>query len=111
MEGLEMPHDVQTLRQWLRIVMIITAFCSTALPLVYSLTGWRKFKTGRLFMLLSLSFATAIDVTVLFSFWRPKNVLVIFWVDALLFTFIAAASLSLIILVIKMNYLRWKESR
>lgn len=103
-----MSRDIQTLRQWLLFMMIITAICATALPAVYSFTGWRTYTVGRLFMLLSISYAFALDITVLFAFWRPTDILTIFWTDALVFTFIAGASLALVILVVKMNYLKRK---
>lgn len=105
-----MTRDIHTLRQWLLIMMFITAVCSNLLPVVYSFTGWRTYTVGRLFMLLSISYAFALDVTVIFAFWRPSDILAVFWTDVIVFTFIAGASLALVILVIKMNYLKRKES-
>lgn len=103
-----MPHDLETLRRWLTVVLWITAICLTSLPVLYSFTGWRKSLLGRAFMLLTVSFATAVDMTILFQYWRPKDILTIFWVQGTIFTALSASGLILSILVVKMNWLKRK---
>lgn len=46
-------------------------------------------------MLQALSFAAAIDLTALFAFWTPKSILVLFWVNAIVFTGISISTSAL----------------
>lgn len=54
-------------------------------------------------MLQAVSFASAIDITVLFLVWRPPDILVEFWIDAIVFTAIAVSTASLAVLIWRMN--------
>lgn len=48
-------------------------------------------------MLQSVAFALALDLTVAFNIWPVKNIIVLFWANAFVFTFIAAATTSMAI--------------
>lgn len=87
-----LTHDIDVLTQWIRVVLWISAICTTSLPMLYAFYPWRSTRLGRLFMLMAFSFATAIDLTLLFQYWMPKNILVVFWVDAIVFSLIAIST-------------------
>jgi hypothetical protein len=104
MEGPKMSHDVQTLRQWLFVVVVIAGVGATSVPFLYSFTGWRKSRLGKLFMFKSLAFATLVDLFVLFKFWHP-NIYVIVLFYAVVFTAVATFSIGLSIYIFRVNYL------
>lgn len=90
-----MTRDIETLTRIVQVCLFIAAFCSTSFPLLYSFFPWRSTKLGRLLMLQSVSFALALDCTLLFQFWFPEDILIIFWINALVFILIAVATASL----------------
>jgi hypothetical protein len=96
-------HDVQTLRHYLFIVVAVAAGGVTAIPIVYSFAPWWKSKLGIKFMALAVSFAITLDVTVLFQFWKPSSILVLFWTECTIFTLIAAAAWPLAWLMLRMR--------
>ena len=59
-------------------------------------------------MLLVLSYAAAVDMFTLFSFWRP-GILVVFWVDAIVLTGVAISASALTWLMWRMNYSKRKK--
>lgn len=87
-----MTHDIGVLTRWIQACMIIAAFFTTAFPFLYAFFPWRSTRLGRVLMLQGIAFATVLDMTVLFQFWEPSNVFVIFWVEALGFAFIACTT-------------------
>lgn len=87
-----MTHDIHVLMTWILVCLIVAALCSTAFPLLYAFFPWRSTLLGKLLMLQAVAFALAMDGTVLFQFWVPSNVLVIFWINAIVFSLIAVAS-------------------
>jgi len=101
-----MTHDIHTLQAWIRIVVLIAAFCTNSVPVIYATFPWRARPIGRLFMYQALSLSMAMDLTALFSYWKPKDVLVVFWVDALVITLIAATSLMMAIFMLKIRFTR-----
>jgi hypothetical protein len=50
-----------------------------------------------------------LDVTVLFQFWQPEDILIYFWVEAITFALIAVSTGLLAIALIRWNYIRWKK--
>lgn len=98
-----MTRDINTLREWIRVVTIIAALATTSVPVIYSLSPWRTHKLGRLFMYQGIAFAMALDLSAVFQIWRPKDILVLFWTDVIVLTVIAAATSALAILILSMN--------
>lgn len=90
-----MTRDITVLRTWILIVAIIAALGTNAVPIIYFLTPWRQRVLGRLFMFQSLAFATAMNLSVIFTVWRPEDILVIFWVNAIVLTTIAMTTSAL----------------
>jgi hypothetical protein len=99
-----MTRDIEVLRAWLLIVVVIAAIGATAVPIIYSLLPWRKHRIGAAFMVQAISFAVALDMTVLFAFWTPEDILVLFWVEAMMFTAIAASTTTLAWITIRLRY-------
>lgn len=90
-----MTNDVKVLTVWILICAFIAALGTTAVPILYAFYPWRLRPIGRLFMLQSISFALAMDLTVAFAIWTPKNILVLFWINAFVFTFIAGTTTTM----------------
>lgn len=103
-----MTHDVETLRLWIRVVTFIAACCTTTVPIIYSFSPWWRSRLGQLFMLQACAFAAAMDLTCLFMVWQPKNIVLIFWVDAFFLSAIAISTLALAILILTINFPRQK---
>lgn len=90
-----MTRDINVLRAWILIVAIIAAVGTNAVPIIYLLTPWRQRMLGRLFMFQALTFAAAMNLSVVFTLWRPDDILVIFWVNAVVLTAIAISTSAL----------------
>jgi hypothetical protein len=99
-----MTQDIEVLRAWIRVVILIAAIGSTSVPLVYSFSAWRERPIGRVMMLQAITFAAAIDMTALFSFWAPTNILVIFWVNVFVLSAIAISTSMLAYMVWSLNH-------
>ena len=99
-----MTRDIEVLRAWLLIVVIIAAIGATAVPILYSFLPWRKHKIGPPFMLKAITMAAALDMTVLFAFWTPSDILVLFWIEAVVFTGIAISTTTLVWVTIRLRY-------
>ena len=96
--------DIDVLAVWILICVIVAAIGTTAVPILYSFSPWRSHLLGQLFMLQAISFALAVDFTALFAVWSPKNILVMFWVNTIVFTAIAVSTSSLALLMWKLNH-------
>lgn len=99
-----MTHDIHVLTTWIHIVVVIAAICTTVVPVLYSFFPWRTRRIGQVFMLQAVSFAVAMDLTALFSYWHPSDILVVFWVDAFILTAISVSTAAFAVLILKMNY-------
>jgi hypothetical protein len=106
-----MTRDADVLRAWLLVVVVIAAMGATAVPIIYSFLPWTRHRIGPPFMLQAVSLAGALDMTVLFAFWRPDDILVLFWVQVLVFTAIAVSTSTLVWVTIRMRYPNRKRIR
>lgn len=105
-----MPHDLETLRTWIRICLWVASVCTTLVPFVYAFSPWFRSRLGQLFMLQAIAFAFAMDLTLVFQYWFPRgNIAAIFWVNAVMLTFIAGSTLALAILIFMMNYTKGRS--
>lgn len=95
-----MTHDVEVLQRWLQIAVVIAAIGATSVPFTYSFFPWRTRPTGRVLMFKAIAFAAAMDVTVLFSFWTPNDILVVFWINIIILAGIATSTMSFSILML-----------
>lgn len=94
-----MTHDPHILLLWIRVCLCVAAAGSTTVPLIYAFSPWWTRRLGQIFMVKAISFALAIDMTVLFIFWQPKNILIQFWVEAVTFTAIAISTFTQAIMI------------
>lgn len=102
-----MTHDIETLTNILKVFLWVAAFFATSFPVLYMFSPWYSTNLGRLLMLQSVSFALAIDLTVLFTVWQPENILIYFWVQVFVFGFIAIATGLLTYGLWRTNHSRW----
>jgi hypothetical protein len=105
--------NAQTLLTWIRVVETIAAVCTTAVPVIYAFSAWNTRTLGRLFMGQAISFATALDFTVIFTFWRarsPNIILMILLLDAIVLTAIAGSTAAMAIYILYLNRFRGKAS-
>lgn len=101
-----MTHDIDTLTHWTNIFIWIAAICATSFPILYMFSPWYKTQIGKVMMLQSAAFALAIDVTLLSRYWRPKDVVILFWMNAVVFGLLAFATASMTYLLWQSNYVR-----
>lgn len=87
-----MTHNVHTLILWIRGCLIVAAAGTNAVPIIYAFAPWRKRLLGKIFMMKAISFAAAMDLTLLFTFWTPTDILVQFWTEAIVLTAIAIST-------------------
>jgi hypothetical protein len=99
-----MSTDVEALRMWGRVVLIIAAVCTTSVPIMYSYYPWRSRLLGKIFMLQAISFAVAIDLFTIFSIWSPLEYQWLFWVRAIVLTLIAGSTSA-------MTWMMWRFSK
>lgn len=100
-----MTRDPETLAEILKYMLVIAAIFATAFPVIYSFSRWHETGLGRILMLHGISLAFALDVTVLFYFWTPTDILVAFWIEVIIFTLIALASCLMCIYLVRLNYM------
>lgn len=98
-----MSHDIETLTNWIRVCLAVAAFFTTSFVVLFASTTWRKYMLGWAVMHMALGFALAIDLTLLFTYWTPKNILLVFWIQATVFTLIALSTAT-------MTYLLWRSN-
>ena len=98
-----MTPDIEVLRAWIRVAVLIAAIGATSVPVVYVMTPWRSRPIGRVIMLQAVVLAAAIDLSAMFSFWAPTNILVIFWINAIILSAIAISTSSLAYMIWKLN--------
>jgi hypothetical protein len=96
-------NDFHTLILWIRIFTIWAALCATCVPVLYAFYPWYSRPIGRGFMFQAVSFALALDVTVVFSLWPPANIYVIFYIDLFVLTLIGLSTSLLAFYMWRMN--------
>lgn len=98
-----MTQNIEVLNRIIQSCLYFAAFSTTLVPVVYALAPWYQSALGRAFMLQSVSFAAVMDLTVIFQFWTPIDVRVKFWIEAIMFVVIAAATTRIVILMLKIR--------
>lgn len=98
-----MINDPATWILWIRGCLWIAAVCTTAFPLLYLFSPWYGSYVGRGVMVQSVSFALAMDITLLFQYWLPE-LYIRFWINALVLSFIAGATAYLTAVLWRANY-------
>lgn len=98
-----MTRDADILRIWIMAMLCLAAVCVNSVPAIYMFCPWRNTWLGKLFMLQAISFAFAIDVSVLFQFWKPADILLVFWTVIILYTLIAVSTSALAVFIWRLN--------
>lgn len=106
-----MTTDIEVLRFILLICLAIAAIFTTAFPVLYLFSPWYASKLGRLFMLQSVSYALALDMTLLFAIWQTENLLLRFSVTAIVFCLLAVSSAALTWMLWRTNHSKWSWHR
>ena len=87
-----MNRDIEALRMYIFVVVVLASLGVTSIPVIYSFSAWRSTPLGRAYMTKAISFAVAMDMTLLFMIWSPANILIRFWINAILLTGIGLTS-------------------
>lgn len=93
----------ETLDLVILICLIIASITSTTFPLLYSFSRWDESILGRAMMSQSIAFAMALDLTLLFHFWRPPFPYARLF-TMIVFVFIAGTTTTLSVILWKLNY-------
>lgn len=105
-----MSEDIHALNHVANVFLWLAAISATLFPIIYVFSPWYKTDLGRVVMLQAFAFAVALDVTLVFSYWKPGDVLFVHWVEVIVFGMIALATSSMTYLLWKLNYeVRRKE--
>lgn len=99
-----MTRDADTLLRWAQGCLIIATIFSNMYPIMYAFSPWHKSALGRIIMFKAIAFAMALNITLLFQFWHPEDLMVLYLIDAVVFTFIAITTASVTYMVWKLNY-------
>ena len=79
----------------IRIALFVAALCTTSFPVLYGIISpWHKSWLGRALMLQGVALAAALDITLIFQFWKGANSFR-FGVYAVVIIAIAAATATL----------------
>ena len=99
--------DLEALRLWVRVCLVVAAIWTTAFPILYLFSPWRLTGLGKVLMLQGIAFALAMDLTAAFNFWMPiHRMKLAYIIDALVLTFIAASTGALTVMLWKIQHER-----
>lgn len=101
-------NDIDVLRTWVRVVLIVAGVCSTTLPVLYSFSPWRQRALGRLFMSLAISFAAVIDLWATLQLWK-LSLLMHYYFDVVVLTAVAISTVRLTYYMWRVNWPKQKE--
>lgn len=101
-------HDVDTLRAWMRGILIVTAICVTLFPLLYGFfSPWYRSRVGTALIFKSMSTALLIDYSVarvyIFPDASPAFNLVVY---IALLVIICCASLFFTVTLLRLNFVK-----
>lgn len=96
--------DVETLKTWLAVCLVIASVCTTLFPILYSFSPWYKSWLGRALMLQAVAFSITLDLTLVFYLVQGEPDIVRLYAYCISFSFIAGATAFLTYKMIKNNY-------
>jgi hypothetical protein len=106
-----MTRDPATLHEIVRIFIIIGAIATTSFPILYSFVPWYASQVGRVLMLKAMTFALLMDIILLFQFWRPTDILTVFWIQVFMYSLISVQATAMSFLLIRLNFRNRKIKR
>lgn len=95
------PQNLQTPLHVLHFFLIIAAACATAFPVVYLRRPWYKSALGRVLMLHGVALALALDLTLLFTYWRTTDLRLHIYIDIAVIGLVAGATLGLLVILLR----------
>jgi hypothetical protein len=101
-----MTEDIEVLTRWIEIFLVTSSVSATTVPVIYAFFPWYRSRLGRTLMFQSIAFSLALDVTTIFHFWMPSNIMLIFWTNTIIFGLITLATLSVNYMMIMLNRTR-----
>lgn len=105
-----MTRDLVVLQWWIQVCLTVAAVCATSFPVIWAFSRWWETLLGRLLMLQGVSFALAINLTLVFRTWPPTHHIELALITtAVVFGLIALSTSLLTATMIRMNYIRRKK--
>lgn len=104
-------RDVETLRVWVRVLLIVTAICVTSFPTLYAIfSPWYRSRLGWAVMLQSLAVAVVIDYAAGVRYIFPDAPLwILLNVYFVLLSLVCLTSLFLTAMMLHLNFHPKKE--
>lgn len=104
-------RDVETLRSWIRVLLIVTAVCVTLFPVLYAIfSPWYRSKLGIAVLLQSLSIAVLIDYAAVVRYIVPDaSLYVLLIVYFALLSLVCLTSLLQTSVLLILNFFNNKE--
>lgn len=91
------PETYNRLLTILQSILIVVCIVTTAFPILYLRSKWRKYREGRAIMFLSIGVAAAWDLTLLLQHWEWLQIHIwqIFWIQlaVMIYTILAGSYL------------------
>jgi hypothetical protein len=104
-----MTKDIETMKMWIHVAITVAAFCTSMVPILYSFSRWRSRILGQLFMFQAVSFALAVDITLMLTVWQPRSIKVDFWLQMISLMAISISTISLSIKMWLLNHPKKKD--
>src|SRR6478736_7548462 len=97
------------MKVWIHVAIYVAAASTSMVPILYSFSRWRSRIIGQLFMFQAMSFAFAIDLTLLLTVWQPKNIQIDFWLQMMSLTAISVSTIALSFKMWSLNHPKKKD--
>jgi len=104
-----MTRDPATLLLWAQGCLWIAAITTTAFPVLYFFSPWYVSRIGRSLMVYGVAYALIVDTTLLFQYWHPDEILVLFWINAVMFSLVAFSATVITLTLWVTNYKHHKR--
>jgi hypothetical protein len=100
-----MPKDMETVIEYIKIMLVVTGICVSLFPILYLFSPWYRSHLGRAVMIQSMSVAFAIDISVVRAYWlQDMTVTALFLLNLVILAFIAGASMYLVVMLLYYNF-------
>ena len=97
-------NDALFLIIWARVALVVAALGANSFPVLYAFSPWYKSQLGKIMMLLGITLAVALDLSLLFGVWKPHDLWPLLVIQAIIYTMIAFATTGLTFHLWKLNY-------
>lgn len=96
---------------WFISCLLVTAVFTTLFPLLWMFSPWYETVVGRLIMIRSIAFSAAVDLTVYFLLFTPREEFAntYYLLQAIVFSVITVVSILLTFTMLNMNYFKKRK--